>query len=220
MPHHRSQAADAPATSGHTISWAWLYDPLVWLLSLGRGGKVARLTLDTAGLQPGDRVLDVGTGTGAVALAALDRVGAAGEVVGIDPSPEMVDKARSKAHGRLPEPRFEVAAIEDLPFETDSFDRAVAQLMIHHLPDDLRQSGLAELRRVLKPGGTLAVTDFARLGGSAMTHLFSLRRTRKQQRAHWLTELLEAGGFEGVEQVPTQFGRMAFVRGRAPGGVA
>ena len=216
MPHHRSGTDAAPETRGHTISWAWLYDPLAWLFTFGRSGEVARLTLDTVEAEAGDQVLDVGTGTGAVALAAAERVGPTGEVVGIDPSPEMVAKARAKASGRAASPRFEVAAIEDLPFESASFDRVVAQLMLHHLPDDLRGVGLAEVRRVLKPGGTLAVTDFARLGGAATTHLFALRRDRLQQRAHWVTRLLEGAGFEEVEQVPTRFGRMAFVRGRAP----
>ena len=219
MPHHHSShAGPAPATSGHTISWAWLYDPLAWLLTLGRAGAVAALTLDTAGLEAGHRLLDIGCGTGAVALAALDRVGPTGEVVGVDPSPEMVAKAEQKARGRTPLPRFELAAIEDLPFETASFDRVTAQLMVHHLPDDLRQAGLAEVRRVLKPGGTLAVADFSILGGSAMTHLLALRRGGKQRRAPWLTTLLEEAGFEDVEQVPTRFGRMAFVRAHAPSG--
>lgn len=216
MPHHHTATADAPHTSGHAIHWARLYDPLVWLLSLGRSGRVAAHTLDTAEVSAGDRVLDVGSGTGAVALQAAERAGARGEAIGVDASPEMVAKATDKARGRSPAPRFEVALIEDLPFENGSFDRVVAQLMIHHLPEDLRPTGLAEVRRVLKPGGTVAITDFATLGGSARTHLFALRRQRPQQRASWLTSLLEEAGFEDVEQIPSQFGRIAFVRGRVP----
>lgn len=216
MPHHNQTTTDAPHTSGHAIHWARFYDPLVWLLSLGRGGRVAALTLDTAEVGAGDRLLDIGTGTGSVALQAADRVGPTSEVVGIDAAPEMIAKATRKARGRNPAPRFEVALIEDLPFEDASFDRVVAQLMIHHLPEDLRPTGLAEIRRVLAPGGTVAITDFATLGGSARTHLFALRRQRPQQRASWLTSLLEDAGFEAVEQVPTDYGRIAFVRGRAP----
>lgn len=216
MPHHHSSSAHAPHTEGHTIHWARFYDLLAWLLSLGRRDSIAALTLDAAQVQLGDRLLDVGCGTGSVTLAALDRVGATGEVVGIDPSAGMIVKAAQKARGRTPSPRFELAAIEELPFETASFDRATAQLMFHHLPEDLRRAGLAEVRRVLKPGATLALADFASLEGSALTHLLGLTRRGKQRRAPWLTTLLEDAGFEDVEQVPTQLGRMAFVRGRAP----
>ncbi len=212
MSHHHGSSTAEP----HTISWARLYDPLVWVLSLGRGGRVAALTVDTAEVGAGNRVLDVGTGTGAVALRAAERAGPTGEVIGIDAAPEMVAKATSKARGRTPAPRFEVAPIEDLPFETDSFDRVTAQLMIHHLPEDLRRTGLAEIRRVLKPGGTLAVTEFVSLEDSARAHLLSFSRGRKQHRASWLTALLESADFDAVEQIPTEFSRLGFVRAINP----
>ena len=213
MPDHRGHAPAAPSTSGHTISWAWLYDPLVWVLSRGRGGAIAEQTAEVASIEPGQRVLDVGCGTGAVALAAAKRLGADGEVRGIDASPQMIAKAQRKAAKRASSATFDIAAIEDLPFEDASFDRVVSQFVIHHLPGGLALDGLREAARVLRPGGVIAVTDFAQPKEAMRPRALLARWGGEQRPAPGLIALLEEAGFADVEQVETEFGHIAYVRG-------
>ena len=118
---------------------------------------LARRLLDAAQVGPADRVLDVGTGTGVVALLAAARVAPEARVVGIDISEEMLATARAKA-ARLPQAdrielrRMDVQAM-DLP--DASFDAVVSLFAIHHLPDP--PVALEQMHRVLRPGGRLAV---------------------------------------------------------------
>ena len=82
---HEAKHADAPQTAGRTIrSWARFYDAVSWLLSLGRAPAVRKMTVEMAAAAPGESVLDVGCGTGSLAIALKAKVGASGEVTGID----------------------------------------------------------------------------------------------------------------------------------------
>jgi SAM-dependent methyltransferase len=118
---------------------------------------LARRLLDAADVSAGHHVLDVGTGTGLVALLAAPRVGAEGTVLGIDISEEMLATARAKV-GRMLEPghvafrRMDAQAL-DLPDE--SYDAVVSLFAVHHLPDP--RAAFKEMERVLRPGGRLAV---------------------------------------------------------------
>jgi len=107
-------------------------------------------------------VLDVGCGTGTLALAAKERVGPTGRVVGIDPGPRQIGRARSKAARQGLDIDFRVGVIERLELPDQSFDAALSTMMMHHLPDDLKRRGLAEIVRTLKSGGRLVVADFKR----------------------------------------------------------
>jgi len=111
--------------------------------------------LSEISLPNGARVLDVGCGTGAVtrALAELPNVG---QVVGVDPSPSFLEKARQLAAGRS-NLAFELADGRELPFEADSFDLTLFHTTLCHVPSPER--ALAEAFRVLRPGGWLAVFD-------------------------------------------------------------
>jgi ubiquinone/menaquinone biosynthesis C-methylase UbiE len=97
----------------------------------------------------GRRVLDVGAGTGRFAAA----LSAASKVWAVEPSPEMLEVARQRA----PEVRFKAGSVEELPFKDDWFERATMWLVVH-LVD--RPRAFAELRRVLVPGGLLAIATF------------------------------------------------------------
>jgi ubiquinone/menaquinone biosynthesis C-methylase UbiE len=132
---------------------------LVALLTLGREQALRQMTADLAHLQPREAVLDVGCGTGTLALVAKRGVGAAGRVAGIDPAPQMIARAQSKAARRGLSIDFRVGVIERLPYPDHTFDVVLSSLMMHHLPDDLKRQGLAEIVRVLKPGGRLLVLD-------------------------------------------------------------
>jgi ubiquinone/menaquinone biosynthesis C-methylase UbiE len=92
-------------------------------------------------------------------MAAKMRTGAEGEVYGIDAAPEMIQKAEQKAAEKPLNIHYQVGLIEDIPFTDNKFDVVVSSLMLHHLPKDLKRQGIAEVSRVLKPGGRFAVVD-------------------------------------------------------------
>lgn len=117
--------------------------------------------MDLARIAPGERVLDVGCGTGTLAIAAKRRVGSLGEVDAIDASPEMIDRATRKAVKAAVDVRFRAGIVEALPFPDASFDVGFSTLMLHHLPRAARTQSLREIRRVLKPGARLLAVDFA-----------------------------------------------------------
>ena len=111
-----------------------------------------------AGVTAGQRALDVGCGPGALASELVARLGAEG-VMAVDPSESFVLAARE----RLPGVRVERASADDLPFDDDAFDAALAQLVVHFMPDPV--AGLTEMRRVARPGGVVAACVWDHAGG-------------------------------------------------------
>jgi len=138
------------------------YDALASVLTLGRERALRDRLAELARLAPGEAVLDVGCGTGSLALAAKRRVGAAGTVVGVDASPEMIALAQRKAARADSEVTFRNGVAERLPFPDGTFDVVLATLMLHHLPAPLRRECAREAVRVLKPGGRVLAVDFSR----------------------------------------------------------
>jgi ubiquinone/menaquinone biosynthesis C-methylase UbiE len=190
--HHHGSSAEAPAkvTSGLILKGGWRYDLHGWFfdtcLFRGKGRELRQWTVTLAQLQPGDQVLDVGCGTGTLAIEAQRRVGSAGRVVGIDPGAEQIARARAKAARRDLPIAFQVGVIEQLAVPDQTFDVVLSTLMMHHLPASLKTQGLAEIARVLKPGGRLVIADFTRkqersglaarfhAGGSSLSELAAL----------------------------------------------
>ncbi len=217
-----SQASErAPRTSGRTIRyWARFYDSFSWLISLGKVPAIRRTAVELAGVSPGDKVLDVGCGTGSLVIAAKAKAGPDGEVHGIDAAPEMIEVARRKAAGKGVDVGFHVGLIEEIPFPDGHFDVALNTFVLHHLPHDLKRKGFAEIRRVLKPGGRFLAADFAPRSDSLIGRLMSLHsgHSRIHSDVSELTAMLQDAGFTDVEEVKTKHTQLLFVRAEADKG--
>jgi ubiquinone/menaquinone biosynthesis C-methylase UbiE len=213
MTHH-SHSVEGPAqTEGMLIRWAPYYDLVTNLMTFGQARRLRKTTVDQALIKPGDSVLDVGCGTGEVTLLAKTRA-ADGKVYGIDPAPEMIAVARSKAARKKLEIDFRVGVIEALPFPDSSIDVVTSSLMMHHLPEDLKVRGLAEIYRVLKPGGRLLIADFMRPTGSFLNHLFIAftRHQRLQKGIEDMQGLLRNAGFDQLTQADEKVLVIGFIR--------
>lgn len=219
--HSHSHEHEGPAqTEGRLIRWASFYDATVNIMTLGHARLLRNLTVDQAQLKPGESVLDVGCGTGAVTIPAKMRVGETGKASGIDPAPEMITVARQKAKRAGLEIDFRVGVIEALPFADNMFDAVTSSLMMHHLTDRLRVKGLAEIWRTLKPGGRIVIADMRRPTGSAFKKFFTSVILHHGHVVEFglqdLPALLKDAGFEDVEQLDTGFLTIGFVRARKP----
>jgi ubiquinone/menaquinone biosynthesis C-methylase UbiE len=134
-------------------------------------------------------------------------------VHGIDASPEMIGIAAEKATKTGREIDFRVALIEELPFPEGSLDVVTSSLMLHHLPDDLKRTGMAEVRRVLKPGGRFLALDIAAEGHSPIGHLLAIIGiAHGESMEAKLIPMLNEAGFSQAERVPTRFKSMAYIR--------
>jgi ubiquinone/menaquinone biosynthesis C-methylase UbiE len=202
--HHQSDKVPDISTTGRVFKGGWRYDFLVWFFDLflfrGQIRAYRQRTITLARLQPGEQVLDVGCGTGTLAIEAARHVGHAGRVAGVDPGTKQLARARAKAARRGLPIEFQRGVIEQLPYPDQTFDVVFSTLMIHHLPAPLKRQGLAEIARVLKPGGRLVIADFAhkqeRTGKAARFRAGGIR-------LHDLAALVTEAGFERVETEET-----------------
>jgi len=147
-------------TPGRILHRAAGYDLLTWLMTGGRERAFRERLLTLARVEVSQSVLDVGCGTGSLAMAAKRRVGRGGTVDGIDPSAQMIARATRKARRAALDVRFQQAVIEVLPFPDGRFDVVLSTVMLHHLPRAARITGAHEMRRVVKPGGCAFIADF------------------------------------------------------------
>lgn len=126
-----------------------------------RDVRYKSLLIDRAAIQPGHRVLDLGCGTGTLAIMAKQAQPSA-EVTGLDADPDMLKVARYKSGLRKAHVKFDVGFTNKLPYPDASFDRVMSSIMIHHLKTPEKEATAREVFRVLKPGGELHIIDFCK----------------------------------------------------------
>jgi ubiquinone/menaquinone biosynthesis C-methylase UbiE len=181
--------------------WALpLYDPLAKLLGIGR---VRRIFLDQAALPAAHRVLDLGCGTGTLALL-IKRLHPGIQIVGLDPDPRALARARRKAAGAAADIRFDQGYADNLPYPDASFDRVFSSFMFHHVSPDQRENTLREARRVLAPGASLHMVDFAPSEGEThgwRSHFVDSSPVLKDKAERRVLALMGHAGFTDAKKV-------------------
>jgi demethylmenaquinone methyltransferase/2-methoxy-6-polyprenyl-1,4-benzoquinol methylase len=210
VPGHSHHAG--PADDG-LIRWAARYD-LLQRLWWRHGGRWHKDLLDQLHLRPGQRVLDVGSGPGRLVFALSDRVTPGGSVDGVDGAAEMVSRAQRNNRRAQRPVTFRTARAQQLPFPDEQFDAVTCTLVLHHVAEADRPQAVAEMYRVLRPGGLLLVADFvpgpvgrlARRCGGHAAHADALDEA---------VRLVEAAGFADLRRGPTTvrgIGRLVAVK--------
>jgi ubiquinone/menaquinone biosynthesis C-methylase UbiE len=194
-----------------------LYDPIVKLLG---GDTARRILLDQAELQPGYRVLDIGCGTGTLAILTKSLYPDVA-IVGIDPDPRALARARRKALRAQASIQFDQGFGDELPYPEASFDRALSSFMFHHLPSAEKGKTLRAVRRVLKPQGTFQMLDFEGTEGRSrgiLSHLLHSSKRLKENTESQILSLMRRAGFSDPTKVNEKemlFGRIAYFSARA-----
>lgn len=189
---HNSQRDYLPAAGS---DWALpLYDPITRLMGVE---SVRRKILDEVIFSPGARVLDVGCGTGTLA-SIIKGLHPDVDVVGLDPDPKALARARKKAASAGISVTFDEGFSDHLPYADRSFDRVFSSLMFHHVPTDQKPKMLREVRRVLKPGGSFHLVDFSRADGGhghSLKHLLCISGHFKGNSDDAILSLFKEAGF-------------------------
>ena len=196
-----------------------LYDPFVRLFMRER--MLRGRLIESLPLQEGGRMLDIGCGTGTLAVWTKRRFPQA-HITGIDGDPDIIERARRKATASAAEVQFKVALATNLPFIADwSFDCVTSTFVMHHLPLEQKRRCLEESHRVLRPNGQICIVDFGpargRLGralGSALRGVAYMADNLEGR----LPDLLRDVGFLEVREtarVTTVLGPAVFLSGRS-----
>ena len=195
-----------------------LYDPIVATTSREQRFKLA--LLDGVNLQAGQRVLDIGCGTGTLACMLAQRQPRT-EIHGLDGDLEILERARRKASERGAAVEFTHGMSFELPFPDQHFDNVLSSLFFHHLTPESKRRTLAEIQRVLKPGGGLHIADWGAAQDPLMRaaflaiQLFDGFGTTQENIQGRLPSMMQNAGFENVHvngRFRTVLGTMEIVR--------
>jgi ubiquinone/menaquinone biosynthesis C-methylase UbiE len=137
------------------------YDLYMKRITFGREDALRNMTVNLAQIKQGDSVLEIGCATGSLSLAAKRLAGTEGSVSAIDIIPGMIEVSRKKAAQAKMDVLFQVGNIQDIPFPNEHFDKVMCSFMIFHMSEKVRNNGIKEIFRVLKPNGKLLVLDLA-----------------------------------------------------------
>jgi ubiquinone/menaquinone biosynthesis C-methylase UbiE len=193
------------------------YDLLTRLFGFNR---VHEKLIGQAELADGQRVLEIGCGTGNLTIRA-NRAHPGASMIGSDPDPLALRRARRKAAG-LSGIRFERGYAQRLPYADGEFDRVLSSMMLHHLDEDAKTAAASEVFRVLRPGGRLHLVD---MGGDMTPHDgLAARLVRRSPHAAGnlgdaIPRLLRTAGFDCTEVATRRHrfvGRLTYYRATRP----
>jgi ubiquinone/menaquinone biosynthesis C-methylase UbiE len=215
-PHHRSLRSvsneqeaiepshagvgDADHTTGVLHGSGRTYDICATIFFGGRRRRVFSRLAAESGARPGNRVLDVGCGTGYFTRLMAQAVAPGGSAHGVEPSAEAVAHARRMT--RLDNCTFAVGVAEALDAPDGAYDVVVSSLMIHHLPETLRPRATSEMFRVLRPGGAVLVAEFrppASKLGRRLVKAFAQHEAMAENRVDLLAPMLRHAGFDQLD---------------------
>lgn len=211
-----------PALGFHALTP--LYDRVVALTTRERTFK--RALLDQAAIEPGHQVLDVGCGTGTLAIAAQRRQ-PGGRASALDADPAVLAIAARKARQAGADIAFDLGRSSALPYADERFDRVLSSLFFHHLSWGDKLLTVREMHRVLRPGGELHVADWGRAGGLVSRAAFLAVQlldgfdTTSDNVAGMLPVLFASAGLRQVEEtlrIPTALGIVSLYRAVRGGG--
>lgn len=207
------------------LGHAWLtslYDPLVrWTT---RESTFKAKLVRQADIRPGHHVLDLGCGTATLTMM-VKRNHPDADVVGVDGDPQVLEIAAKKVKAAGVAVSLNLGLSDRLPFASGSFDRVLSSLVFHHLSPSQKRTTLAELRRVLRPGGQLHIADWGKAQDAVMRGAFVLvqlldgfANTTENVQGH-LPDMIRSAGFAQVcetEQLRTMFGTLSLYRAERP----
>ena len=176
------------------------YDLYMKRITFGREDALRTMTINLAQVNPGDCVLEVGCATGTLTLAAKRQAGPTGNVFGIDIIPGMIERSKQKVAQANLDVTFQLGNIEDIPFPNEHFDVVMCSFMIFHMSEKVRNKGIEEIYRVLKPQGKFLVLDLALPPNTVLRRIlklflgFILKHDLKE-----LQPIMESSGFSQIE---------------------
>ncbi len=188
--------------------------------------KFKSLLVKQATVRPGDRVLDVGCGTGTLAVLLKKSVPEA-HIVGLDADRAALEIARKKATEAEVEIEFHEALAWNAPFEPKSFERVVSSLVLHHLRDRDKLRTLQKVRAWLRPGGELHIADWGKAQNALMrvafvsVQLLDGFQTTTENVRRGLVPVLRDAGFRSVNETHremTLFGTLSLYRAQGGDG--
>jgi ubiquinone/menaquinone biosynthesis C-methylase UbiE len=199
-----SQREFVPA-AGHDV-FLPLYDPLVNLMGFDRA---RRELISGANIEPDHRILDIGCGTGTL-VVNLKRQYASAQVVGLDPDPKALRRARTKAARAAVSVQLDLGRADQLPYEKESFDHVFSSFMFHHLNEVERENMLVEVLRVLKPGRSFHFVDFV-IDDASHGFMDRLFRSHAQMKANSDERILGLMGHIGfTNRMKVKEGKLLF----------
>jgi ubiquinone/menaquinone biosynthesis C-methylase UbiE len=183
-----------------------------------RDVRYKTLLIEQANAQPGQKVLDLGCGTGTLAIMAKELQPGA-KVSGLDADPDMLKVAKFKAGEQNTDVTFDVGFTNELPYSDESFDIVMSSIMVHHLKTPDKEQTAREVFRVLKPGGELHIIDFGKpvswYGKLLRPFLHNFEEANDNIDGK-LPEMFGAPGLktEVTGYFYTFFGDLAFIKGK------
>ena len=184
--------------AGHDL-FLPVYDPIVNLMGFDRARQEL---ISAANIKPGHHILDIGCGTGTL-VVKLKRQYPSAQVIGIDPDPKVLRRARNKATRAAVSVQLDPGFADELPYEENSFDRVFSSFMFHHLNEQERENMLREVLRVLRAGGSFHLLDFVANDASHgfFDRLFQAHAQMKDNRDASILELMSHVGLTNAAKV-------------------